>query len=209
MVSAQRSTNGRVAPDDWDLIRPDLDIAAIGLLELLDRGEQEDDKTPPYNHISIRLLQPTLMMELVRLKRIKRLSLSCVERLATKHGVALLREGGSWSRLDQASGEWEEQMHKIYANDRVAALTGKTTLAPEGCVLRSTSISLYNDIHGALMDLASDAAVQLQYAVQFCILASLITVRPVGGYYPIAVNDLQRLEDRIGARIASLAVSTT
>ena len=204
-VIMQEPIISRDGADEWGLDSPK--ITDLDLIELLRVGESDEDRageTPTV--VSTTYIQPALMGICHYLRKTERVALTKIHRLATKHGLLLIKDDSRYAALENSLDSWLNVMRSRYDADMNVRLHLKLPLHLKDTVPARSATHVYSWVHGALVELGYDAGLQLQDVTMFCILVSLGTVPfVIGGYAPILQEDIERFWRHVTIRSGQLA----
>ena len=194
--------SGQIILDEWGLDTPKL--TDMNLLEVLRLGESDEDLKEDPTTISMRTKQPTLEEVIHWLRLTERVSISKVYRLATKHGLLLIRDDSRCDVLQQAMQSRLERSRESYNAYQSKRLARHTALPPTDAIDGYSNFRVYSWVHGALDALAYDSGLHLGHLTTYCLLSSLLTLPALGGYTQTARRDTEQFWQHITARTAEL-----
>lgn len=183
--------------DDWTLTTISLgeDVSDLTLIELLACKELDYDMEKPVATVSTRCTQPTLTGLIHLLSIEQQASVSKVQRVATKHGLELIRQEPGYVATLQPAFHTRLQGLRTgtYDHDRNARISQSRKLIPTHASNDRDNIQVYWWMHGALKEMAYRVGIYVSYLTMFCILYSIATIPNLGPYTPIVLSDIERL----------------
>ena len=192
--------------DDWSLtpgFMENQDIE-LTLVELLALDEKDFDTKEKPATISTRCTQPTITALLHLLSITERVSVSRIQRVATKQGLLLIREDAPFSALQAPFRDRLEGIRLAYNADRSSRLGSLSKLLPTDASNDRDNIRTYYWVHGALEEMSYRTGIYVPYIAIFCMLYSLATVSDLGAYRPVVLRDIERFRERLTSRAREL-----
>lgn len=195
--------------DEWTLT-PNFfgeDGSDLTLIDLLTRDESDYDVEKPVTTVSTRCTQPTLTGLLHLLSMEQQASISKVQRVATKHGLELIRQESGYTETLQPvfRTRLEGLRTGTYDRDGNARISHSRKLIPTDASNDRDNIQVYWWVHGALKEMAYRIGIYVSYLTVFCILYSIATVPDLGPYAPVAFSDIERFRRQLLMQASDLS----
>lgn len=199
----QEPIASRNGADEWGL--DEAKIIDLTLVEVIRAGERDADRTESSTVVGTTYVQPALVGILHWLRRTERVALTKIQRLATKHGLELIKDDDRYNTLQEAAQARLNIMRSRYDSDMNIRLSQRFPLHLKDITTGRLNIQVYSWVHGALVELAYDAGLQLQDVTMVCTLMSLRTIPDVVGQYaPVLREDIDRFWRHITTRSSQI-----
>ena len=181
----------------------------LTLIDLLALEEKEFDLSQSPTTISTRFTQPTLTALLHLISRAQRVSVSKVERVATKQGLRLIRGEKGYTAVQKNFSTRLEGVRTRYDADGNARIGRASKLLPSDISNDRSNIRVYSWVHSALADEGYNIGVYPSHFAAFCLLYSLATITDLGAYMPTVLQDIDRFRRHLNIRAEELITVET
>ena len=181
----------------------------LTLIELLALDEKEFDLKLPPTTISTRFTQPTLTALLHLISRAQSVSVSKVERVATKQGLRLIRGEKEYLATQKNFSTRLGGIRTRYDADSNARIGRASKLLPVDITNERSNIRVYSWVHSALADEGYNIGMYPSHFAAFCILYSFATVTDLGAYLPVVLADIERFRKHLSLRASELTAVET